>query len=145
MLGLALAVMTTTAWSGVSAQKPVSVTVYKTPTCGCCSKWVDHLNAHGFAATAVNMQDLSGLKAQQKVPVEAQTCHTALVGGYVIEGHVPASEIKQLLKQRPAVLGLAVPAMPTGSPGMEGPNAQPYDVLTFDKQGKLAKFSTVRP
>ena len=126
----------------VFAQKPIAIAVYKTPTCGCCGKWVDHLRAHGFAPDITNLTDLSEIKAKYKVPIEAQTCHTAIVNGYVIEGHVPAPEILKLLKQRPAVVGLAVPKMPIGSPGMEGPNAPPYDVMTFDKTGKLKVFST---
>jgi hypothetical protein len=131
--------------AGRSAQPAVAVAVYKTPTCGCCSTWVEHLRARGFAPAAIDMDDLSALKAKFKVPSDVQTCHTAIVDGYVIEGHVPASAIQRLLKERPAVLGLAVPGMPTGSPGMEGPGAQPYDVFTFDKQGKLKVFSTERP
>jgi hypothetical protein len=79
------------------------------------------------------------------VPAQRRSCHTALVNGYVIEGHVPAAEIQRLLKEKPKVAGLAVPGMPIGSPGMEGANARPYDVLTFDKTGKTAVFSTQRP
>jgi hypothetical protein len=85
------------------------------------------------------------VKEVYKVPAQTRSCHTALVGGYVIEGHVPADEIHRLLKEKPKVAGLAVPGMPIGSPGMEGPNARPYDVLTFDKAGKTAVYSTQRP
>ena len=126
----------------LSAQKPIAITVYKTATCGCCAKWVDHLRANGFAPDVTNLTDLVGIKAKYKVPAEAESCHTAIVNGYVVEGHVPASEIHKLLKQRPVVLGLAAPKMPIGSPGMEGPGAKPYDVVTFDKTGKLKVFST---
>jgi len=85
------------------------------------------------------------VKDKHNVPRQARSCHTALVGGYVIEGHVPAADIQRLLKERPAILGLAVPGMPIGSPGMEGPNPQPYNVLAFDKKGQTSVFSTQRP
>src|SRR4051794_20340468 len=88
------------------------VTVYKTPTCGCCGKWVEHMQASGFAATTTNMDDLATIKAKNRVPSHLQSCHTSLVGGYVIEGHVPAEDIKRLLRERPAIVGLAAPGMP---------------------------------
>jgi hypothetical protein len=107
--------------------------------------WVEHLRRNGFAATSENVADMQTVKDIYKVPAQTRSCHTALVGGYVIEGHVPAAEIHRLLKEKPKVAGLAVPGMPIGSPGMEGANARPYDVLTFDKTGKTAVFSTQRP
>lgn len=140
---LALAVVTGTL---MAAQKPLPVQVYKSATCGCCSVWVEHLRRNGFAPTSTNVTDLDAVKTKHGVPVRGQSCHTALVGGYVIEGHVPAAEIHRLLKETPAgVVGLAVPGMPIGSPGMEGPNASPYNVLAFDKQGRTTVFSTQRP
>lgn len=139
---LAVVAMALTAGHGVSAQKPVAIAVYKSPTCGCCAKWVEHLRAAGFAPTVTNLADLTDVKAKYKVPTQAQSCHTAIVDGFVVEGHVPATDIRRLLKQRPPVLGLAVPGMPMGSPGMEGPGAKPYDVVSFDKQGQLRVFST---
>jgi hypothetical protein len=128
----------------VVAQQPPVVEVFKTPTCGCCSKWVEHLKAHGLTVETTNLKDLSGLKARHGVPAHLQSCHTALVAGYVIEGHVPAADVQRLLKERPAIAGLAVPGMPTGSPGMEvnGAKAQPYDVVAFDKQGKTRIFGS---
>jgi hypothetical protein len=132
--------------STMAAQKPVPVQVYKSATCGCCSVWVEHLRRSGFAPTSTNVTDLDAVKTKHGVPVRGQSCHTALVGGYVIEGHVPAVEIHRLLMEKPAgVVGLAVPGMPIGSPGMEGPNARPYNVLAFDKQGRTTVFSTQRP
>jgi hypothetical protein len=131
--------------TGAGAQKsPVTVEVFKTPTCGCCAKWVDQVRQSGFATKAVDLPqaDVTAVKMKHNVPRALHTCHTALVAGYVIEGHVPVADIQRLLKQRPAVSGLAVPGMPIGSPGMEGPHPQPYDVLTFDKQGKTTVFST---
>jgi hypothetical protein len=145
-IGLAaLALVVALTASGVDAQKTVPVQVFKDATCGCCSIWVEHLRRSGFAATSENVTNLSALKDKHGVPPQARSCHTALVGGYVVEGHVPAAEIHRLLKEKPRVAGLAVAGMPIGSPGMEGPNARPYDVLTFDKTGKTAVFSTQRP
>jgi hypothetical protein len=119
-----------------------SIEVYKSATCGCCSKWVEHLKEHGFNVHTTNREDLAELKASHKVPPAVQSCHTAVVNGYVIEGHVPASDVQRLLKERPAVIGLAAPGMPVGSPGMEipGVKAQPFDVLAFDKAGTTRVF-----
>ncbi len=134
--------LTTVMIAGAGAQGPPRVDVFKTSTCGCCVKWVEHLRAQGFAAKTTDLANLSEVKAKHNVPLAVQSCHTAIVGGYVIEGHVPAADIKRLLKERPAVVGLAVPGMPIGSPGMEGPDPNRYDVLSFDKQGKTRVFST---
>jgi hypothetical protein len=125
-----------------AAQAPPQVEVFKSPTCGCCAKWVDHLKAQGFAPKTTEMVNLTAVKTKYAVPKALQTCHTAIVGGYVIEGHVPAEDIKRLLKERPPVVGLAVPGMPIGSPGMEGPNPDRYDVVSFDKEGKTKVFAT---
>jgi hypothetical protein len=137
--------LTTTMASGAGAQKPpVTVEVFKTATCGCCAKWVEHLRQSGFAAktTDLTQTDLNAVKAKHNVPPALHSCHTAVVGGYVVEGHIPAATVHRLLKERPRVAGIAVPGMPTGSPGMEGPNPRPYDVLTFDKQGATKVFAT---
>lgn len=119
-----------------------AVTVYKTPTCGCCSKWIEHMKAEGFDVKSTDQADVTPIKTQYGVPVDAQSCHTALVGGYVLEGHVPASAVKKLLKDKPKVVGLAVPGMPVGSPGMEVPSGQvePYNVVAFDKAGKQTVY-----
>lgn len=130
------------------AQRPAppAIEVYKSPTCGCCSKWVDHVRQAGFSVRVSDLTDdaLDQLKTKHGVPRTAQSCHTALVGGYVVEGHVPATEILRVLKERPAVLGIAVGGMPLGSPGMEVPGTPPqtYNVVTFDKQGGVRVFST---
>lgn len=120
------------------------VTVYKSPTCGCCSKWVDHLRANGFEVKTTDMPDVQPMKQRFGVPADLASCHTAVVGGYVIEGHVPAEDVKRLLAERPDVTGLAVPGMPIGSPGMEveGRAPQPYDVIAFTKQGKRTVFAS---
>jgi hypothetical protein len=121
-----------------------SVTVFKDPSCGCCAKWVEHLKQNGFTVKVIESNKLDDIKSQNHVPREARSCHTALVNGYAIEGHVPASDIQRLLKEHPAVAGLAVPGMPIGSPGMEVPGrkAQPFDVLAFDKDGSTRVFAS---
>lgn len=120
-----------------SASSP-TIHVYKTPTCGCCTKWIEHLEAAGFSVEHEDLQDLSELKREQGVPTELASCHTALVDGYVLEGHVPASDVTRLLSERPSVRGLAVPEMPLGSPGMEQPDParhEAFDVLSFGAEG----------
>ena len=125
------------------AQQP-TVEVFKSPTCGCCSKWVDHLRANGFTVRTTDTSAMDDLKAKHQIPQPARSCHTALVGGYVIEGHVPAADVQRLLKERPAIAGIAVPGMPIGSPGMEVPGmkAQPYDVLAFTEEGTTRIFAS---
>ena len=127
----------------MSAQRDVTIDVYKTPTCGCCALWVKHLEENGFKTRVTEMDDLSEVKKKQGVPAKATSCHTAVIDGYAIEGHVPAADVRRLLKERPAVAGLAVPGMPLGSPGMEfGDTKQPYDVLAFDKAGQMKVFAS---
>ena len=129
-----------------AAQKPTAVQVYKEATCGCCSVWVEHLRKAGFAPTATNVDDMPAIKTKYTVPQRARSCHTAVVDGYVVEGHVPIADIQRLLKERPAVVGIAVPGMPIGSPGMEvaGMKPQPFDVLAFDKAGEMKVFASHR-
>jgi len=119
----------------------LEVTVYKNPTCGCCSKWIAHLEANGFKVDAHDVADLTQVKLEHGISRELTACHTALVDGYVIEGHVPAEDIQRLLQERPDVVGLAVPGMPMGSPGMEGPISEPYNVLTFDRNSNTTVFA----
>ena len=107
------------------------VKVWKDPSCGCCSGWVEHLRGSGFTVEAIDTADLAAVKTALGVPDELAACHTAKIDSYVIEGHVPAAAIRRLLAERPAALGLAVPGMPVGSPGMEGGTPQPYDVVLF--------------
>jgi hypothetical protein len=125
-------------------QKRPSVEVYKTATCGCCSLWVEHLEANGFTVRTTNLETLADIKAKHRIPPRAQSCHTAVVNGYVVEGHVPAADVQRLLKEQPAIVGLAVPGMPIGSPGMEvpGQKPQPFDVLAFDKTGQTRVFTS---
>jgi hypothetical protein len=126
------------------AQKAPAIQVYKDPTCGCCALWVEHLRKAGFTATVTDVEDMTAMKNKHGVPPRARSCHTGVVGNYVIEGHVPAEDVLRLLKQRPAVAGLAVPGMPIGSPGMEvaGMKPQAYDVLAFDKAGQTTVFAS---
>lgn len=128
-------------YAGATATAGPLVEVWKSPTCGCCSKWIDHLRANGFEVRAHDVADVVPVKRRLGVPHGMGSCHTATVGGYVIEGHVPAESIRRLLRERPSdARGLAVPGMPVGSPGMEGPRPVDYDVLVFDDRGGAAVF-----
>lgn len=118
------------------------VVVYKSPTCGCCKDWVKHLEANGFKVKTQDVSDVTPHKIKHGVRAELASCHTALVDGYVLEGHVPAADLKRLLRERPAIKGLAVPGMPMGSPGMEGPYKEPYKVLTFDDAGRTTVYAS---
>ena len=126
------------------AEQP-KMMVYKTPTCGCCSKWVDHLEANGFEVESKNLADLSLVKRMNGVPMKLASCHTAIIGGYFVEGHVPAQDVKRLLAERPSIAGIAVPRMPEGSPGMEGPNPEAYSVLAVKKDGSIEVFARHGP
>jgi len=123
-----------------------AATVYKDPTCGCCSSWVALLRKSGLMVSVTDAKDISAVKDKYRIPQALRSCHTALIDGYVIEGHVPPADIKQLLKDRAAVAGLAVPGMPIGSPGMEvsGVAPQAYDVIAFTKDGKSRAFASYR-
>ncbi|WP_456425582.1 DUF411 domain-containing protein [Rhodocaloribacter sp.] len=118
-----------------------TVTVYKSPTCGCCGKWTEHLRKNGFPVKTVEMPDVSPMKTRFGVPARLGSCHTAVVGGYVVEGHVPADVIRRMLSEKPDVTGLAVPGMPIGSPGMKGARPQPYDVVAFDRKGRQTVYA----
>jgi len=133
--------------SAAPDQSLPTLVVYKTSTCGCCGGWVEHMRQAGFTVDArdVDNTELMRVKVDAGVPGAMATCHTALVDGYVVEGHVPAEQVKRLLAERPQVSGIGVPGMPMGSPGMEGPGAQPYRVLSFDQDGGTAVFAEVDP
>ncbi len=141
--GAVVVLIAGTAFAALSTKDAgaLEVTVYKSPTCGCCTKWIAHLEANGFRVDAHDVADLTQVKLEHGIRRELTSCHTALVDGYVIEGHVPAEDIQRLLQQRPDVVGLAVPGMPMGSPGMEGPTSEPYNVLTFDRNGNTTVFA----
>ncbi len=129
----------------VACDDPARVDVYRSPTCSCCIKWVRHLESEGFTVAVNDVRDVRPLKAEHGVPENLGSCHTALVDGYVVEGHVPASDVKRLLAERPKVTGLAVPGMPIGSPGMEGPNPERYRVMSFDAAGRIETYSSHGP
>ena len=127
---------------GVSRAGITNATVYKDPNCGCCNKWIEHLTRAGFVVEAYNRDDMSAVKAELGVPRRLESCHTALIDGYVVEGHVPVSDIERLLLERPGGLGLAVPGMPIGSPGMEyGNEREPYEVVLFRADGRQTTFA----
>jgi len=127
--------------AGCGEQKVAgTITVYKSPTCGCCKKWVSHLESNHFKVIAHDTLDMDKVKRELGVPASLGSCHTAVINGYIIEGHVPASAIQRLLKEKPAVAGLAVPGMPMGSPGMEGPRKDPYNALVFNRSGDAAIY-----
>ena len=131
--------------AAAAQQKPSGplVEVFKTPTCGCCSKWVEHMRANGFIVRTTDLNDLTEIKKSRGVPDQVQSCHTAVVSGYVVEGHVPAADVHRMLKEKPAIAGLAVGGMPAGSPGMDYPGMtpQPFNVTSFDKSGALRVFA----
>ncbi|MEX0915388.1 MAG: DUF411 domain-containing protein [Wenzhouxiangellaceae bacterium] len=119
-----------------------AMTVYHDPNCGCCGKWIDHMEQHGFTVESVHESNMSAIKRELGVPENLPSCHTATVGGYVIEGHVPADDVMKLLDERPDAKGLSVPGMPLGSPGMEYNNQrQAYDVVLFDDAGGASVFN----
>ena len=133
---ITLSLMLTLFMAGAAlAQSALGITVYKTPYCGCCHLWVEHLKANGFAVTPKDVNDTAPIRQKLNMPAALGSCHTAVINGYVIEGHVPAEDIKRLLKEKPKALGLAVPGMPLGSPGMESANPQPYETLLVMKDG----------
>ncbi len=121
-----------------------TMTVYKSPTCGCCAMWVEHIEAAGFDVVTQDRDDMAAVKDSLGLPPDLSSCHTGVVDGYVIEGHVPAEHVARLLEERPQALGLAVPGMPIGSPGMEmGDRRDPYDVLVVGSGGEAAVFAHV--
>ena len=141
MLGAAL---TLTSVIGF-ATEPFStvVVVYKSATCSCCSGWVKHMRDNGFNMMTQNVQDVSQYKERANLPEDIRSCHTAFVDGYAIEGHVPASDIKRMLTQKPDIRGLAVPGMPIGSPGMEyGDRKDRYQVISYTKDGVKTVYSS---
>ncbi|MBA2628384.1 MAG: DUF411 domain-containing protein [Gemmatimonadales bacterium] len=125
--------------------KPV-IEVYKDPSCGCCEKWVDHLRASRFTAYVHNDTAMEARKDRVGVPASMRSCHTALIGGYIVEGHVPAADIQRMLREKPKAMGLAIPGMPMSAPGMGEPGArvQPYSVLAFERNGSSRIYAQYR-
>ena len=143
LVGVSVAVVSSQSGK-TSANKP-SVAVFKSPTCGCCAKWNEHMSAAGYTVTSRDMTDMTAVKDEHRVPSSLRSCHTALVAGYVLEGHVPADVVAKLLAERPAgVVGLAVPGMPAGSPGMESADGfkTPYQVMAFTQDGQSRVYAS---
>lgn len=137
-------------YAGVLAAQPkpvssrVAATVYKTSSCGCCKLWAEHLQANGFAVETkdVSSAEVRAVSKAAGLPDDGVSCHTARIGGYVVEGHVPAADIQRMLKEKPAIAGIAAPGMPMGSPGMEQGGKEPFDVVAFTKDGKMTVYAT---
>jgi hypothetical protein len=130
--------------SAAATSDGTRMVVYKTPTCGCCRAWVDSMQAAGFAVEVHDMPDVAPVKQEHGVPGHLASCHTAIVDGYVVEGHAPADVIRRMLAERPQVAGIAVPGMPAGSTGMEVPGGRkdPYDIIAFSRDGKVSVYET---
>jgi hypothetical protein len=125
----------------LTAQSVTPIVVYKDPSCGCCTAWVTHMNANGFKAT-VHEGPMDPVHTRYRIPPALQSCHTGVVGSYVIEGHVPAADVKRFLREKPArIVGLTIPGMPQSAPGMDEKPFQPYTVMAFDAQGKTTVFA----
>lgn len=140
--GLVAALASGGLWLAAAAPAPAGeITVYRSPTCVCCKEWVAHARRAGFRVTEENVASVAPIKAQHGVPDRLASCHTSVVGGYVVEGHVPLDLVERLLDEQPSVAGLAVPGMPAGSPGMEGAGKELYDVLTFTSNGETALYA----
>lgn len=116
------------------------IVVYQSKSCGCCKKWVSHLKNNGFNVRSEFMDDVTDVKLKMNLPMKLASCHTAVVNGYIVEGHVPANAIKKLISEKPSIKGIAVPGMPMGSPGMEGGYSEAYDVIAFGSDGDEKVF-----
>jgi len=150
MAVITIAAMVPPSGSNASDERPAIqslpvVEMTKRANCGCCTAWAEHLRAEGFEVRITESDELWNVKRRAGIPKSLDACHTAKVGGYIVEGHVPASDIKRLLSERPDVKGIAVPGMPIGSPGMEaGDRTEPYNVLSFDANGRTEVFQSYR-
>lgn len=134
------------AMQGTEIAEPVAmtseITVFRSPTCGCCGQWIEHMEAAGFTVKDNLTEDMTAIKEQYGVPANLASCHTTIVDGYVVEGHIPAEDVQRLLAEKPDVAGIAVPGMPIGSPGMEsGDYVEPYTVFSFTESGETAAFA----
>ncbi|MFA7293305.1 MAG: DUF411 domain-containing protein [Rhodocyclaceae bacterium] len=135
-----VALLTGLAFNTLAAELP-EVEVYKSPYCGCCTEWSQHMLDSGFKVRNINVDDVPAARKKLGMPEQYGSCHTARIGNYVIEGHVPAADVKRLLKEKPQAVGLAAPGMPGGSPGMESAKKAPYEVLLVEKNGKSKVFA----
>ena len=127
----------------IAQAKSTNITVYRSPSCSCCGKWIAHLKQNNFVIKEITNENMDGIKKQHGVSDDMASCHTALVDGYVVEGHVPADDIKAMLKAKPAIAGIAVPQMPSGTPGMETVGKKDaYNVISFDKKNNYQVFKS---
>ncbi|OOZ42243.1 hypothetical protein BOW53_01185 [Solemya pervernicosa gill symbiont] len=126
----------------LTTAEATEINIYNSPSCGCCYGWSAHMENNGYTVTSHNQHNMQPIKNVLGIPTEVQSCHTAKIGGYIIEGHVPASDIKRLLVERPEIRGLAVPGMPMGSPGMEGSRKDAYNVVTIEKNGESRIYAS---
>ncbi|WP_461538265.1 DUF411 domain-containing protein [Spongorhabdus nitratireducens] len=128
---------------GFAAQSLPTITVFKSPTCGCCTGWVKHLEENRFKVKSFNVDDVTVYKKEADLPYGMGSCHTAFVGDYAVEGHVPAADIKRMLSEKPAIRGLTVPGMPMGSPGMDfGPQKDAYKTYSYTEDGQTQVFAS---
>lgn len=142
LLGTLLALcLSTGAWAQAAPRADEAVEVYKSPYCGCCTEWVEHLRANGFTVSTRDVDDVPAARRKLGMPERLGSCHTARIGNYLVEGHVPAADIRRLLKEKPKAVGLAVPGMPPGSPGMESPRPVPYQTLLVQPDGSTSVFA----
>ncbi len=139
-LGLLTAFSLRTAGPPDRRTAPIEITVYRSPTCGCCKNWETYLQKNGFTVKDIQKDDLSDIKAESGVTSKLASCHTAIVGGYVVEGHVPAADIQRMLKEKPKIVGISAPGMPGAGPGMDS-GKDPYDVVSFDAKGNTAVWA----
>lgn len=140
MKALLAALLSATAFNAIANDLP-EVEVYKSPYCGCCTEWSTHMADNGFRVKPINVDDVPAVRARLGMPERYGSCHTAKIANYVIEGHVPAADIKRLLREKPTALGLAAPGMPGGSPGMENAKREPYEVLLVGNDRKAKVFA----
>lgn len=140
-----LAILSFMFWPIMNSVAGPEIVIYKSPTCGCCTKWASYLKDNGFNVTQIKTQNLNTVKQNQRIPPNLSSCHTAIVDGYIVEGHVPVNAIRRMLKEKPSIKGITVPGMPIGSPGMEqGTTKQPYDVLAIHADGSTAIYESYR-
>lgn len=140
-IAILLATLTLGTAGASLAQTAVTVDLYKSPYCGCCGKWAEHVTKAGFTVKIHEVDDVPGTRKKLGMPEKLGSCHTAKVGNYLLEGHVPAEDIRRLLKEKPKALGLAVPGMPPGSPGMDIPNSPAYETLLVQNDGSTRVFA----
>lgn len=142
---IGLVILSTIFWPLIKSAGGPKVVVYKSPTCGCCGKWASHLQSDGFNVTQIGTHNLKTVKINQGIPQRLASCHTAIIDGYSVEGHVPVKAIRRMLEEKPPIKGIAVPGMPIGSPGMEqGERKEPYDVLAIHPDGSTTIYESYR-